>query len=182
MISFKKLPGSALILILATVLLIENVAAQENNTSPLDTLFKCIDVADETARLACYDQQVSLLKTKETDKEIVTIDAQKAKEIQRDSFGFSLPKLNVFDLDSDDEKDNKYQTYEVKEVSIGRNGYLVKMENGHIWRQVTGDVGPRLKGKLAATVKPAAFGSFLMSIKNEKGKTVQRGIRVKRIE
>ena len=56
------------------------------------------------------------------------------------------------------------------------------MENGHVWRQISGDLGYIPKGNVSAEIKPAAVGTFFISLENEKGQSGRKGARFKRIE
>ena len=153
-------------------------------TSPLSTIYACASITDNVDRLACFDKNVPVLKVKEEKKEIITIDAEGIKEIERDSFGFSLPSLPKLGiLKSKSEKAKKVtQYYTVKSVSPSRKGVTLTMENGHVWRQINGDIGKIPKGTLTAKIKPATVGTFFISLKNEKGKGGRKGARFKRIE
>jgi len=152
--------------------------------SPLNTIYACAAIVDDTERLACFDKNVPVLKVKEEKKEIVAIDAKGIEAIERDSFGFSLPSLPKFGLSkSSKEKPKKsVQFFDVKSISKGRNGATITMENGHVWRQISGDLGYIPKGNVSAKIKPAAVGTFFISLENEKGQSGRKGARFKRIE
>lgn len=163
---------------------LSNYAAANEPASPLNTIYACAAIEDDTDRLACFDKNVPVLKGKEEKKEIVAIDSEAIKAIERDSFGFSLPSLPKFGLlKSTKEKSEKTaQLFEVKSISKGRNGATITMKNGHVWRQINGDLGYIPKGNISARIKPAAVGTFFISLKNETGKTSRKGARFKRIE
>jgi len=159
-------------------------SAANGPASPLNTIYACASIVDDTDRLACFDKNVPVLKIKEEKKEIVAIDAEGIKAIERDSFGFSLPSLPKLGLrKSTTEKSGKtVQFFDVKSISKGRNGATITMANGHVWQQVNGDLGYIPKGNLSAKIKPASVGTFFISLKNEKGQSGRRGARFKRIE
>ncbi|MEP6343432.1 MAG: hypothetical protein ABJ275_08965 [Maricaulaceae bacterium] len=177
-------------------LLAPNVVFAQDNTKPLDGLFACADIESDNERWRCYDTQVPLLREKEQRQEIVTIDSEKVKEIERDAFGFSLPKLNILrsnKKDKDDKKDqkaekiekevnNREQVFDISSIDRRRSGLKITMDNGQVWEQVNGSTGSVSKRTRQARIKPATFGSYLMTLLDENGKTTRRGIRVRRIK
>jgi hypothetical protein len=154
----------------------------ENLKSPLSILYDCAGIESPDARLACFDKSVASLKTAEENKDLVAIDAQSAKKLKKEAFGFNLPSLPKIGLPSfGGDKDGKENlVVGVDSVSKGRGGYIFRMENGQVWQQSTGSFNYIPKGDLTATIKPAAMGSFKISLNN--GKTTVRGMRVRRIE
>ena len=152
--------------------------------SPLNAIYTCASIIDDTERLACFDRNVPVIKIKEEKKEIIAIDSEGVKAIERDSFGFSLPslpKLGLFAPKTEKTKKSA-QFFDVKSISKGRNGAVLTMENGHVWRQINGDLGYIPKGNLTAKIKPASLNTFFISLKNEKGQSGRKGARFKRVE
>ena len=152
--------------------------------SPLNAIYTCASIIDDTERLACFDRNVPVIKIKEEKKEIIAIDSEGVKAIERDSFGFSLPslpKLGLFTPKTEKTKKSA-QFFDVKSISKGRNGAVLTMENGHVWRQINGDLGYIPKGNLTAKIKPASLNTFFISLKNEKGQSGRKGARFKRVE
>ena len=159
-------------------------AQTQTQTSPLNAIYACASIVDDTERLACFDKNVPIIKVKEEKKEIITIDEESAKEIERDSFGFSLPslpKLGILKPKSEKSKSStKY--FQVKSITNSRKGVTITMENDHVWRQISGDIGIIPKGTVTAKVKPGTLGTFFISLKNENGKSSRKGARFKRVE
>lgn len=148
--------------------------------SPLSEIYACAVITDNTQRLACFDDKVPQLKVKEEKKEFVTIDAESAKTIKREAFGFSIPSLPK--LAFPDLKKDKRETveFEVASVSKGADGLIFLMKNGQVWHQSSSGYGYIPKGDLVATIKPKSLGSFSLSATN--GKRTLKGIKVKRVK
>lgn len=150
--------------------------------SPLGKLYECASITNSTARLSCFDTNVAVIQKKEETKEIVTIDATAAKSIKREAFGFSLPSLPKLGLPklggTDDGPD--VLTFNVKSVKKRGGNYVFIMENGQMWKQVSGRFNYVPKGDLTATIKTGAIGSYRISVSN--GKERVRGMGVRRIE
>ena len=176
-------PHKSLYSLLITLVFSATGTAQAQ-ISPLSTIYACASIIDSLERLACFDKNVPIIKVKEEKKEIIAIDEKGIKEIERDSFGFSLPSLPKLGiLKSKSEKPKlSTQYYEVKSISNSRKGVTITMENDHVWQQINGDIGKIPKGTLTAKIKPGSVGTFFISLKNETGNTSRKGARFKRIE
>ena len=150
---------------------------------PTEGIYQCAAIADDTARLACFDKAVADLKTAETAGKVRTVDVATIEKLERESFGFSLPSLSqVFGRNEDA---GKPLTQEVDEVtlpiaSISVNRVTRKaqitLENGQVWEQIDSEEISRSKIRKAkeATIRKAAFGSFLMTIGGGSGIRVRR--------
>lgn len=166
---------------LACLIYAPTTAAQTSD-SPLSSIYLCKAETDPITRLACYDAAVGVLAQKEANEEIVAIDAVAAKEIQREAFGFSLPslpKLGLPKFGGDTKKDDVVEL-KVRSVSKSRDGIIITMENGQVWRGVNGRLNYIPKGDLTARIKSASMGSYRLSLSN--GKERVRGLGVRRIE
>lgn len=150
--------------------------------SPLAKLYSCASIQSDTERLACFDANVAVIQVKEEKKEIVAIDAEAAKDIKREAFGFSLPSLPKLGLPSlgGDKDAPEVLTFPVKSVKKRGRSYTFHMENGQVWRQVSGRFNYIPKGDLTATIKQGSIGSYRISISN--GKERVRGMGVRRVE
>ena len=171
-------------LIIAIFACIPFQSTAEELKSPLNAIYACSSILDDAQRLACFDKNVPVLQVKESKKEFIAIDSEQAKTIERESFGFSLPSLPKFGLiksRTNKIEESSAQVFKVKALSKTRKGIALTMENNQIWHQITGDTGYIPKGTLTAKIKPAAFGSFIAVITNEKGRS-GKGIRVKRVK
>lgn len=149
--------------------------------SPLSKLYECKAIAAPTERLACYDSAVAIVETREAKKEIVTIDSTTATKLKREAFGFSLPSLPKLGLPaSKDAKDTDDLEFAVKTVSQSRRAITITMENGQIWKGVSGRLNYIPRGDLTARISRGALGSYRLSLSN--GKERVRGLGVRRVE
>lgn len=69
-------------------------AAAQAAKSPLDALFACQEIRDDTARLACLDREVAALHGESKRQEVVAVDRE---QLEKDSYGLNsssvpLPK------------------------------------------------------------------------------------------
>ncbi|MEI4506878.1 hypothetical protein WBQ88_00870 [Sphingopyxis sp. CCNWLW253] len=134
-------------------------------------LYACRDIADASARLACFDREVGELSAADTAKEIVFTDKETAKKTRRGLFGFSFPKLGgIFGGDEDEIKE--IETV-IRGVSTDQSGkYRLVMEDNAVWVQIDSTSLPRQpKPGQKVKIKVAAMGSYFATI--EGGRTIR---------
>ncbi|MCR9196630.1 MAG: hypothetical protein NXH88_17965 [Hyphomonas sp.] len=142
--------------------------AQENVST--ESIYACASIETDAERLACYDAAVTQFRAAEEAGEVATISKSEIAELNRESFGFSLPSLpkNILPkFGSSDESDIDVLTEPVKSVSRTRLDKLrVTLENGQIWEQIdTKQVYySKKRGVESAEINRAALGSFKMKL------------------
>ena len=154
--------------------------AQTPTNSPLLGVYACKSINEPLERLACFDSAVGTLEQREAKKEIVALDSTTAKSLEREAFGFSLPSLPKLGLPSLGGKAEDALEYPVKTVRETRAGFIITMDNGQVWREVSGRLNYVPRGDLTARIKKGAMGSYRLSLSN--GKERVRGLGVRRVE
>lgn len=151
------------------------MAEDDDSAFSTEDVYACAAIGDDAERLACYDSAVGRLKQAEATGEIRTVTRQDVEEVQRDSFGLSLPSLPRL-MGSNDEISEV--TRQVERVSTAPDGgIIVTLDNGQVWQQIgTKALYLRDPAGQTATIKRAALGSYRMKIAN--GRT----FRVRRVE
>jgi hypothetical protein len=95
----------------------------------------------------------------------VTVDREQRKAVRRQTFGFTLPALSIFDKGDAAGEDNRI---EVKIASARQDGFgkwIVTLDDGAVWRQVDdNDVEPPPHAGSTAVISHGALGSFFMKI------------------
>lgn len=129
----------------------------------------CGEIEDDMARLSCYDKIADLSANASPSTEAVKVVPSPEPE-----FAALKPKR--------DKEAEKARYFDVRSVSKGSSGLIVTLENGQVWRQKNGSAGQIPKGKLVARIKPASFGSYFLTLRNEDGKTGRKGVRFKRVK
>lgn len=142
--------------------------------APIQELYACRDMADASARLACFDREVGELAAADQAREITFTDRATAREARRGLFGFSFPRLGgIFGGDEDEVQEIETT---VRSATIDRSGkYTILMEDGAVWQQIDNtrlNRDPQAGQKVR--IKVASMGSYFATIGNG------RSIRVKR--
>jgi hypothetical protein len=158
---------------LACALVPLHCAAQTTDTAPaaLQNVLQCRAIADEKARLACYDSSVGQLETARTSGAVVVVDREEVRKARRGLFGFHLPSLGLFG--HGDKADGGDDVDEIKEIngvvrSAVKNadgGWIITLEDGARWEQTAAmTFGRRPRAGSKVTIKRGVLGSFKMSI------------------
>lgn len=137
-------------------------------------LYACRDIADPSARLACFDREVGELSSADQAREITFTDRETAKKARRGLFGFSFPKLGgIFGGDEDEIKE--IETV-IQGVSTDQSGkYRLVMQDDAVWVQIDSTHLPRQpKPGQKVKIKVASMGSYFATVEGG------RAIRMKR--
>ena len=158
--------------------------ARQSVANPTDAIYACAVIAEDSARLACFDEAVGTLRTKEEAGLVQTIDVGQIETIEKEAFGFSMPSLpGLFSRSSSAEK--KVEREEVDEITVavksariqGVTGKaIVTLENGQTWEQTdTAKIqASSLRKAKEARVRKAALGSFMMTVDGGRSFRVKR--------
>lgn len=160
-------------------------ATAQKAGSPTDAVYACAAIAEDSARLACFDAAVSELQSKEQSGQIQTVDVAQIKEIEKEAFGFSMPSLPaLFNRSASSAKASQGDesideiTAGVKSARIqGVTGRaIVVLENGQTWEQIDTTTlnATSLRKAREARVRKAALGSFMMTVDGGKAFRVKR--------
>ena len=168
-----------LVMSIAIAALGSTAFAQTPASTPqaLTDVYACAQVQDGAQRLQCYDSAVGRLRQAETQGQVVAVDRQQAREIERDAFGFNLPSFSRLlpNLDGGDERlDNVQMT--VARVRTNPLGFSTfEMENGQVWTQVEAVNAGNVRAGDVVSIRSAALGSFrLFSSRGGPGHRVRR--------
>ena len=149
--------------------------------TPVDAVYACADEADDAARLACYDAAVGRMKTAQDAGEIATVTRADVEEVQKDTFGFSIPSLPRLALprlgggsDSSALEELALSVAHVRRDPYGK--LVVTLENGQVWHQTDSShiSYSRRRGVEAAVVRRASLGSYRMKLDGGRAFRVRR--------
>jgi hypothetical protein len=144
-----------------------------------EALVRCRAIADNAARLACFDQAAAALQTAQERREVVVVDRQQVREGRRRLFGLALPRIPIFGGDDDDEPDeDQVSTVEGIVAGAAQDGlghWVVTLQDGAVWVQVDNNaLALRPRPGQRVVINRAALGSFMMRVNNQPGIRVRR--------
>ncbi len=146
-----------------------------------DMIYECSSIEDDVDRLACFDDTVNRFRAAEISGQVTTISKSDVEQLNRETFGLSLPSLPKSILPkfgSNDSPELNSIFEPVATVSRLRYENLqVTLENGQVWEQTDSKQVnfSKKRGVETAEIKRAAFGSFKMKLDGG------RAFRVKRV-
>lgn len=144
--------------------------------APVQKIYDCRTIADDGARLACFDASVAELVAAEEKREITFADKDLVKKTRRGLFGFSLPRIGLFGGGEGEGEEIKEIEAVVKSASVDRSGkYRIVMEDGAVWQQIdTTRLSREPKPGQTVKIRVATMGSYFANVNG------QRAIRMKR--
>ncbi|MEH6714178.1 hypothetical protein [Parasphingorhabdus flavimaris] len=140
-------------------------------------LVACKDVADPTARLACYDEKVTTLQTAQSSNQVVIADREQVREARRGLFGLTLPRIKLFDGEGDEGEQIESIEGIIKSARTIRSGkWLIQLEEGAVWQQTEPPRSTMRRPKAgdSITIERAALGSYLAKVNEGRGFKVKR--------
>lgn len=163
-------------LLVATVLAAPALEAKDKQDAPdaFRAVIACRQIADEKARLACYDTQVAALDSAQQTGQVVVADRKQVQEAERGLFGFSIPKSPLTSSDAKPIDQIEATVSTARQYEYGR--WRMTMDDGSVWEQVdsaeTLAFDPRQGDKVV--IKRAAFGSYKARIGGQPAIHVRR--------
>ncbi|MFN3620553.1 hypothetical protein [Sphingorhabdus sp.] len=171
------MPKMTYAVLLAALCVAPTYAADKEISRPkvYSDIVACRALADNAARLSCFDLAAKGLEDAAETRQIVILDQGEVRKTKRSLFGFSLPKIPFFGVD-DEEQEEEFKQIEGELTgvqSIGNGKYQFTVKDAGVWQ--TTEASPLLlKNGKAYSIKRGALGSYMMVMNG-------RGIRVKRV-
>ena len=148
--------------------------AKDAATGVLAELAACKAVADNGARLACYDAAAGRLAEATAKGDVKIIDREDIRQTRRSLFGFQLPKVAFFKGDDTAADTPTEIDTTLKSVGPAEYGkFTLTMEDGAVWR--TTEPLPRdPRPGMPVHLKQGALGNYFMRVGSMRSVTAQR--------
>jgi hypothetical protein len=152
------------------------VAREREAATPskaLDDLARCVEIAADAERLACYDRTAKAVVTGQRARDFVVLDRVEVQRAKRSLFGFSLPSIKLFG-GGDDEQALKTLTA-VMRSSVSLPGGLIRFEldDNSVWETTEQVMLPPRRGD-TVTIKAGALGSYVATAPGRRSPRVRR--------
>lgn len=143
------------------------LAAPPSAASPkvVQTLLDCRKVADDAARLACFDKAAAAVDAATSSGDLVAIDRAQRHAARRQAFGFALPTLDFLDHGEKGEGADRITANVAEAHEDGTGHWVVRLEDGAVWVQTEAQMLGRTprKGSTVVITK-GMMGSYFMTI------------------
>lgn len=143
--------------------LADSALAQEGGVTA--RLAQCRAIAEDSARLACYDAAVGAFETARAEGSVVVLSRDEVEESRRRSFGFDLNVLNPFDREGGPTELESIDTTLVSLRTISGGKLLITLADGSVWQQIDSSSPYIPRGQnQPVRVRRATLGSYMMNI------------------
>lgn len=166
---------SGLAALAAASTLSTQAAPSQERPETLERLMACRGIADNTARLTCFDTAAGALDTAQRQGDVVVIDRAGVAETRRQLFGFEMPSLpRLFGPEGAAEIDSIETTLQSASL-VGEGRWVFRLADGSVWRQIDGDRA-RFENRPGqpVRVRKASLGSFLLTVDGSRAIRVRR--------
>lgn len=166
---------SGLAALAAASTLSTQAAPPQERPETLERLMACRGIADNTARLTCFDTAAGALDTAQRQGDVVVIDRAGVAETRRQLFGFEMPSLpRLFGPEGAAEIDSIETTLQSASL-VGEGRWVFRLADGSVWRQIDGDRA-RFENRPGqpVRVRKASLGSFLLTVDGSRAIRVRR--------
>jgi len=172
----------------------------------MNGLLQCRAIEAPDARLACQDEQLAIVAAALDEQRLVIIEQQAVRDVQRDSFGLSMPSLTGLRRIFGDRVDGNQDTVIAFEDGVRaesdasgrlasleglavasvetdvRGRLIVTLENEQVWRQTDSTQIQRVRSRhfendLTATIESGALGSYFMKLSHSPRRFRARRVR-----
>ncbi|MEZ6022565.1 MAG: hypothetical protein R3C16_03925 [Hyphomonadaceae bacterium] len=156
------------IAVMALAFAVSGTAAAQQPSAPpeaLSAIYSCADVAEDAARLSCFDAATARLRQAESEGALVAMDRDQLQTLQQESFGFNLPNVaNLLSRLGGDEDQGPSEVVLVVERVGGRaDGRSVfTMTDGQRWAQVESQSVRNVRPGDTVRIRRAAFSSYML--------------------
>lgn len=128
-------------------------------------LYACTNVADNAARLACFDAAAATMLAAQADGSLVAVDRQQVEAVRRESFGFELPSIGSLlpSFNSDRDDGDQHVELQVDRLVRGpsdRTTFL--MTDGQEWTQTETRSTHNVRPGDMVRIRRAALSGFML--------------------
>jgi len=143
-----------------------------------EALVRCRAIAEDTARLQCFDSASAALEAAAERREVVVVDRQQVRESRRRLFGLALPHLPIFGGGDNAQDEEEVTSIESTVASASQDSlghWMVRLADGSLWVQTDNHtLALRPRNGQPVVVNKAALGSYMMRVNNQPGLRVRR--------
>ncbi len=150
-------------------------APVQERPETLARLMTCRGIADNTARLACFDTAAGALDSAQRQGDVVVIDRAGVAETRRQLFGFEMPSLpRLFGVEGAVEIDSIDSTLQSASL-VGEGRWAFRLADGSVWRQIDSErVRFQNRPGQPVRIRKASLGSFLLTVGDSRAVRVRR--------
>lgn len=151
--------------VLLAALPLTAAAAPKAGSPLIADVIACRAVEATEARLGCFEATSARLDAASRSGGIVVIDQAAAEAARRDTFGLGLPRLAFLDATSQGQPlDVLEGTLKSARALPGEGFWRLELQDGSVWRQISGVPLPGAKPGARVRVTRGAVGSYWIKV------------------
>ena len=142
-----------------------------------EELVKCRAVADQAARLQCYDRAAAALEAAADRRDILLVDRNQVRQTKRSLFGLDIPDFNIFGGGGEEEAEEikSIESVVASALQDSQGRWIVKLQEGGTWTQTdNAPLALRPRPGQKVRVNRGALGSYMMSVNGQPAVRVKR--------
>jgi hypothetical protein len=153
-------------------------AAAPPPTAPapaVQSVLACRSIAEDAARLACFDKSVAAMGAAQTTGDLLTLDREQRRAVRRQAFGLSLPAFTLFDKGEKPDEANRLTATVVAARQDPYGKWIIRLQDGATWVQTDSNDIPRSPHPGSTVViSTGMLGSFFMKVDGQQAVRAQR--------
>lgn len=137
--------------------------AGDKVSAVVQAVIDCRAITDDPQRLACYDQAVAAFVDAKKKGDVVVMDREQVANARRSVFGIDFSGMDLFDRGALSAPD-QLETSIIELKKVGGGMWLMTVEGGAKWVQVSGrfQTPPKVGDKVV--IKRAGVGAYTLSV------------------
>lgn len=167
-------PAAVFLMAAASAAAAAPAAGDHQRVDAFKAVIDCRGLADNAARLACYDAAAAKMDQAEAHGDIVVVDRKQATQAHREAFGLPMPSLDFINRALKPEEVDRIEG-EVRSARADASGnWTIALVDGAQWRQISGELNTAPKPGAKVSIRKGTLGSFLMNIDGQPAIKVHR--------
>lgn len=136
----------------------------------VSAVLACRSIADNTARLACFDKATQEMGEAEQKGDLLTLDRQQRQAVRKQAFGLPLPAMTIFDRGEKAGESNQITATVASASQTPYGKWIIRLDDGAVWRQIDDNdlqSDPHKGSKVV--IKKGILGSFFIDVDGHAG-------------
>lgn len=154
-------------------------AAQQreaDNNALITSVLNCRELADDQARLRCFDTAAAALGEASSAGSLVVVDREAVRRTRRGLFGFNMPRLPFFRGDTSQEEEVSEIEGTIRSVrALDYGKWTLTLDDNSTWQTTEANThNPAPRAGQSVRIRRAALGSYMLSVEGQRGVRAMR--------
>ncbi len=143
-------------------------APDPGRAAVVQAISDCRKQADDAARLTCYDRAADAFEQAQNKGDVVIVDREQVRQVNRQTFGFNLPSISLFSRGAKEAQVNNLEVELASARPEADGKWLLTTSEGAVWRQIdTTPLTDTPKPGTKMIIRRALLSSFFCKVGHE---------------